>query len=257
MQNTKDFINNVVTTDIKPNQKHWIVDKQRFNFVVDNMSEEEWQAEHLTVYTLQKVKKEIDLHGYDLKLSVEEMANSLVVDICFRPKEEELTLPQLVGKLKVWAEERGLLTANPEVQFTKIYEELGETATAMNKNWHDELIDSIGDLQVTIIIFAHQMNIDLLREIDNAKLVKDKPSNSKHEAFTKIGIELGKVAEYAFDGLYKPVEYHLAKAFLKVQHFSLRCNLDATDCLNKAYNTIANRGGKTINGTFVKEEDLR
>lgn len=33
-------------------------------------------------------------------------------------------------------------------------------------------------------------------------------------------------------------------------------NIDPEDCLKKAYNKISTRSGKTINGTFVKKEDL-
>lgn len=33
-------------------------------------------------------------------------------------------------------------------------------------------------------------------------------------------------------------------------------NLDPVDCLGRAYEKISKRKGKTINGTFVKEEDL-
>lgn len=32
--------------------------------------------------------------------------------------------------------------------------------------------------------------------------------------------------------------------------------LDPIDCLNKAYNVIKDRKGKTVNGTFIKSEDL-
>lgn len=32
--------------------------------------------------------------------------------------------------------------------------------------------------------------------------------------------------------------------------------LDPIDCLNKAYNVIKDRTGKTVNGTFIKSEDL-
>ena len=32
--------------------------------------------------------------------------------------------------------------------------------------------------------------------------------------------------------------------------------IDVIECLEKAYKKIAKRSGKTINGTFIKEEDL-
>ncbi len=32
--------------------------------------------------------------------------------------------------------------------------------------------------------------------------------------------------------------------------------IDPVECLNKAYNVIKDRKGKTVNGTFIKSEDL-
>ena len=34
-------------------------------------------------------------------------------------------------------------------------------------------------------------------------------------------------------------------------------NMDPVDCLGRAYEKIKDRKGKTINGVFVKEEDLK
>lgn len=38
---------------------------------------------------------------------------------------------------------------------------------------------------------------------------------------------------------------------------SKQLNVDIVDCLNMAYEKISKRKGKTINGTFVKEADLK
>ena len=71
-----------------------------------------------------------------------------------------INFEEFTNNLKRWAEERDLLTKDPHVQFTKIVEELGETSAAYNKQKHTELVDSIGDLLVTIVVFAHQVGID-------------------------------------------------------------------------------------------------
>ena len=93
-----------------------------------------------------------------------------------------------VGRM---TKQRNLLNKDPHIQFTKIVEELGETSAAYNKQKHTELVDSIGDLLVTIVIFAHQVGID------------------PQEAY------------------------------------------------NYAWSQIANRKGKTIDGVFIKEADLK
>ena len=98
---------------------------------------------------------------------------------------------EIHNDLKKWASDRGLLDKDPHMQFTKIVEELGETSAAFNKQKHDDLIDSIGDLYVTISIFCHQVG------------------------------------------------------------------LDPEECFTEAWNTIAHRKGKTIDGIFVKESDLK
>lgn len=70
------------------------------------------------------------------------------------------TFEEIVDKLAQWAKDRELLDKDPHVQFTKIVEELGETSAAYNKEKHNDLVDSIGDLLVTIIIFSKQVGLD-------------------------------------------------------------------------------------------------
>ena len=67
---------------------------------------------------------------------------------------------EIVDSLAKWAKERDLLNKDPHIQFSKIVEELGETNAAYNKQKHDDLVDSIGDLLVTIIIFSKQVGVD-------------------------------------------------------------------------------------------------
>lgn len=102
----------------------------------------------------------------------------------------QINFEEFTENLKQWAAQRSLLDKTPHVQFTKIVEELGETSAAYNKQKHTELVDSIGDLLVTIVVFCHQIGID------------------PQEAY------------------------------------------------NYAWQQIANRKGKTINGVFIKESDL-
>lgn len=97
---------------------------------------------------------------------------------------------RLIKATQLWAIDKGLAEANPSAQYMKISEELGEVAQAYTRKQADELKMELGDLLVTIIIFAQQMDIDL---------------------------------EVA---------------------------------LGMAYKKIADRKGKLVDGSFVKEEDL-
>lgn len=98
------------------------------------------------------------------------------------------TFEELEEAVLDWADERDLLDADPSRQFLKVVEEVGELASAIAKDKVDEQVDAIGDVLVTLIILAQQLDLE-------------------------------------------PVA-----------------------CLEEAYGEIANRTGKTINGTFIKDE---
>ena len=93
------------------------------------------------------------------------------------------------NKILQWAKDKGILDkATPEAQMLKTVEEVGELANALGKKDKAEIIDSIGDIAVTLIIQA-ELN-----------------------------------------------------------------GLDYDECVEAAYNVIAKRKGKMINGIFVKEQ---
>ena len=98
------------------------------------------------------------------------------------------TFEELQEAVLDWAEDRDLLEANPNRQFLKVVEELGELASAMAKNERENEMDAMGDLFVTLIILSRQINLN-------------------------------------------PVK-----------------------CLEVAYNMIADRTGKTVDGVFIKDE---
>ena len=63
---------------------------------------------------------------------------------------------ELIGNIEQWSIDRGLNNSDPTKQALKILEEMGETASALLKDKRNELIDGIGDVLVTVIIFAQQ-----------------------------------------------------------------------------------------------------
>jgi NTP pyrophosphatase (non-canonical NTP hydrolase) len=95
----------------------------------------------------------------------------------------------LTEKINQWAISRGLDKTDSSKQLIKLQEEVGELSQAHLKDYPDKLRDSIGDIQVVLIIYCLQNGID-----------------------------------------YK-------------------------QCLTDAYNVIANREGRTVGGTFIKEGD--
>lgn len=98
---------------------------------------------------------------------------------------------EIIDNVQNWAKERGIdKPENATKQLNKLMEELGELSAANAKNNREKIIDSMGDMQVVMIILSMQLGID-------------------------------------YDG-----------------------------SLEDAYNVIKNRTGKTVNGVFVKSEDL-
>lgn len=98
---------------------------------------------------------------------------------------------QVQRHVEDWASKRGIdKPENATKQLTKAMEELGELSAGINKQDRDKQIDSLGDLQVVLIILSMQLGIDY------------------------------------------------------------------NDALSSAYEVIKNRTGKTINGVFVKSEDM-
>ncbi len=67
----------------------------------------------------------------------------------------------LIVKVINWADKRALLKPeNVKSQMLKVMEELGETASAINKGKRSEIIDGIGDTFVTLIILSAQLGFD-------------------------------------------------------------------------------------------------
>ena len=76
------------------------------------------------------------------------------------------TLTDLVAKINEWADERNLKQADPKIQWMRITEEVGEIRDVLLKptKFNEPQIalkDAIGDTLVTIIVLAHQLDLDV------------------------------------------------------------------------------------------------
>ena len=63
---------------------------------------------------------------------------------------------ELLNKVEQWAKDRNLNTVEARTQYTKLIEEQGELGLAMmenNINGDSGVLDSLGDYQVTLIIY--------------------------------------------------------------------------------------------------------
>ena len=78
----------------------------------------------------------------------------------------EGTFVDLITKINQWADERNLKQADPKIQWMRITEEVGEIRDVLLKPTkftepQAALKDAIGDTLVTIIVLAHQLDLDV------------------------------------------------------------------------------------------------
>lgn len=72
----------------------------------------------------------------------------------------------LIIRINEWADQRNLKQANPKIQWMRITEEVGEIRDVLLKPTkftepQAALKDAIGDTLVTIIVLAHQLDLDV------------------------------------------------------------------------------------------------
>ncbi len=80
-----------------------------------------------------------------------------------------LTLDELVKKVDQWGEDRLILTnSTPQAQLLKCMSELGELADATLKDDYEEIIDGLGDVLVTLIMYAGTQDLDLRNCLESA-----------------------------------------------------------------------------------------
>lgn len=96
-------------------------------------------------------------------------------------------------KLKVqrqvedWAKNRGIdKPENATKQVMKAIEELGELSAGVNKLDREKQIDSLGDLQVVLIILAKQLGIDYIEALESAyEVIKNRTGKTVDGVFIK------------------------------------------------------------------------
>lgn len=76
------------------------------------------------------------------------------------------SIAELINKINEWADSRGLKQADSKIQWMRITEEVGEIRDVLLKPTkftepQAALKDAIGDTLVTIIVLAHQLDLDV------------------------------------------------------------------------------------------------
>lgn len=160
-------------------------------------------------------------------------------------------MKELNNKIIEWAIERGIdKEGTIEGQSIKTAEEIAELIKGISKDNLDLIKDSIGDVYVTLVIgnMIHN-NYDLekiIKRVGDPAYIGDKKG-----LIVLLSSTIGNTIE---DPYYSRTILWTIKKLMIVCKFY---NLNFKDCVESAYKEIAERKGKMINGTFVKEEDLK
>ena len=94
---------------------------------------------------------------------------------------------KLIDSVVDWADDRGLVKEeNSDKQLIKIIEEVGELSSAFLKKNRKEEIDAVGDILVTLIIFAEIRGYDVMSALGYAyQEIKDRTGKIVDGSFIK------------------------------------------------------------------------
>lgn len=93
---------------------------------------------------------------------------------------------ELTEKIKRWAKDRNLDTADPHKQMLKLMEEVGELAEGMAKGDEWKTADSIGDVHVVLTILSMQLGLSVESCVADAyNEIKDRKGKMVNGVFVK------------------------------------------------------------------------
>lgn len=164
-------------------------------------------------------------------------------------------MQELIKKIEQWAIDRELdKKGTVEGQSIKTAEEIAELIKGISKDNIDLIKDSIGDVFVTLVIgnmLDKKFDIEKLIKYAKDLIVGDEIEWEKDKLVARLGSNISDIAEYKYEDA--DIEFTLTVIIYTSQFY----NLDFKDCVESAYNEIANREGEMIDGVFVKKEDLK
>ena len=104
-------------------------------------------------------------------------------------KSQAMTFEELHEAIIQWAEDRNMIKPDRLTglaQLAKVTEELGELSAGINKSDEDKTKDSLGDIMVTLIILAQDLNFDLLDCLNSAyRVIQNRKGKTINGVFVK------------------------------------------------------------------------
>jgi len=150
-----------------------------------------------------------------------------------------------------WAEKKGILEhGKPAKQLLKTLEEITELHTAIEDYNLKEIEDAIGDVVVTLIIYAKMKNITLFP--NGSEELSDSKGTAQDPYFLLDNCnKLMQLEKFTNDTIEK--YYTVQMMLFLLNQIANRFNLKIWECLHSAYKVISDRKGKMIDGQFVKD----
>lgn len=166
-----------------------------------------------------------------------------------------MQIKELIKNIEAWGIERELdKKGTVQGQSIKTAEEISELIIGISKNKIDLIKDSIGDVFVTLVIGNMlDMKLDVFEEYykEIEKNIRTYVEEDKKEEIDSLAQEITDVIR---NGYYEDT---LLDGLVNLMAIADIYDLDFIECVESAYKEIANRKGKMVNGTFVKQEDLK
>ena len=162
-------------------------------------------------------------------------------------------MQELIKKIEQWAIDREIdKKGTVEGQSIKTAEEIAELIKGISKDNIELIKDSVGDVFVTFVI-GNMIDENLYVEECYTEAKGSFKLYLKEEKKDAIDSLAQSITDIIRNGYYEDSLYY---GLLNIMAIADIYNLDFKDCVESAYKEIANRKGKTINGVFVKSEDL-
>lgn len=159
-------------------------------------------------------------------------------------------LKDLITKVQRWFYDRNLQTQDPNKQFLKLYEEIGELSRGLAENDEAVTKDSIGDITVVLIGLTLQLGIkteEIFPEDNKFVFLQ----STKSEDYFVI------MMDQSLAAYFNRQSYQLKNVVYELMRISALLNHDFVECLNIAYEEIKDRTGKLVDGVWIKEERLK
>lgn len=174
-----------------------------------------------------------------------------------------MNMEELIVAVQEWSKNKGLDKADSRGQMLKVTEESSEMGQAkalllspskdIRNKGLEMYMDAVGDTYVTLIILAQQQGIEFLDLWEHADAFY---SHDENDILVALGVISGHLAKNKSNSV-EGIRFAIFKMILSLKHLATKEGLESSECLEMAYNVIAKRKGKMIDGVFVKEEDLK